>query len=54
MKTAQAQAVKNWNDLGVANTELAAAKVQADLLTKELEAVKAELQACSAKKSKKK
>jgi predicted nucleic acid-binding Zn-ribbon protein len=54
LKTSQAQGAKIWNDLGIANTELSAAKVQADLLTKELEEVKAELQACSAKKSKKK
>jgi len=54
LKTSYAQALKNWNDLGISNTELAAAKVQANLLTKELEAVKAELQECSAKKTKKK
>jgi uncharacterized protein (DUF3084 family) len=61
LKTSQAQAVKVWNDLGIANTELAAAKVQAASVAKELETMKAELaktqaelQACSAKKSKKK
>jgi len=61
LKTSQTQAVKVWNDLGIANTELAAAKVQAASAAKELETMKAELakaqaelQACSAKKSKKK
>jgi hypothetical protein len=41
-------------NLAIAGTELSAAKVQAASLTTELDTVKAELQACSSKKPKKK
>ena len=54
IKKAQTAAVNANGNLAVAGTELSAAKVQAASLTTELETVKAQLDECSSKKSKKK